>query len=177
MRLLWSWTASADHYARHVAIRQRFCRRACTDPPGTACTYHVVACEPLSDVLLMSPPFGLLSSTRYRPTRTSTPALTSILGLLLITSGRNWEAGASRFTHHKAAKPAVNSITSRNASYASNGSGAGSGWASSIDNPFKMDRPLNVFGRPLGQCGTDPVTGFYRDGVGIALEHPRYSFD
>ncbi|KIS70595.1 uncharacterized protein UMAG_10871 [Mycosarcoma maydis] len=27
-----------------------------------------------------------------------------------------------------------------------------------------MDRPLNVFGRPLGQCGTDPVTGFYRDG-------------
>ncbi|KAJ1029546.1 hypothetical protein NDA11_004791 [Ustilago hordei] len=27
-----------------------------------------------------------------------------------------------------------------------------------------MDRPLNVFGRPLTQCGTNPMTGFYRDG-------------
>ncbi|CDS82197.1 uncharacterized protein SPSC_03017 [Sporisorium scitamineum] len=27
-----------------------------------------------------------------------------------------------------------------------------------------MEHPLNVFGRPLGQCGTSPMTGFYRDG-------------
>ncbi|SNX83110.1 uncharacterized protein MEPE_01816 [Melanopsichium pennsylvanicum] len=27
-----------------------------------------------------------------------------------------------------------------------------------------MERPVNVFGRPLAQCGTNPMTGFYRDG-------------
>lgn len=27
-----------------------------------------------------------------------------------------------------------------------------------------MDESLNVFGEPLETCGTDPVTGFYRDG-------------
>lgn len=27
-----------------------------------------------------------------------------------------------------------------------------------------MDSDLNVFGEPLQECGTDPVTGFYRDG-------------
>ncbi len=28
----------------------------------------------------------------------------------------------------------------------------------------KIDESLNVFGEPLAPCGTDPVTGFYRDG-------------
>ncbi|TCC50134.1 DUF2237 domain-containing protein [Kribbella pittospori] len=27
-----------------------------------------------------------------------------------------------------------------------------------------MDSDLNVLGEPLEECGTDPVTGFYRDG-------------
>ncbi|MGY4769532.1 DUF2237 family protein [Kribbella sp. CWNU-51] len=27
-----------------------------------------------------------------------------------------------------------------------------------------MDSDLNVLGEPLAECGTDPVTGFYRDG-------------
>ena len=27
-----------------------------------------------------------------------------------------------------------------------------------------MDSDLNVLGEPLQECGTDPVTGFYRDG-------------
>ncbi|MCY4264139.1 MAG: DUF2237 domain-containing protein [Gammaproteobacteria bacterium] len=27
-----------------------------------------------------------------------------------------------------------------------------------------MDESLNVFGEPLQPCGTDPVTGFFRDG-------------
>ncbi|MGW6198242.1 DUF2237 family protein [Kribbella sp. NPDC055110] len=27
-----------------------------------------------------------------------------------------------------------------------------------------MDNDLNVLGEPLEECGTDPVTGFYRDG-------------
>jgi uncharacterized protein (DUF2237 family) len=27
-----------------------------------------------------------------------------------------------------------------------------------------MDSDLNVLGAPLEECGTDPVTGFYRDG-------------
>jgi uncharacterized protein (DUF2237 family) len=27
-----------------------------------------------------------------------------------------------------------------------------------------MDSELNVLGEPLEECGTDPVTGFYRDG-------------
>ena len=27
-----------------------------------------------------------------------------------------------------------------------------------------MDESLNVFDEPLEPCGTDPVTGFYRDG-------------
>jgi uncharacterized protein (DUF2237 family) len=27
-----------------------------------------------------------------------------------------------------------------------------------------MDSDLNVHGEPLEECGTDPVTGFYRDG-------------
>ncbi|PWZ00498.1 hypothetical protein BCV70DRAFT_160148 [Testicularia cyperi] len=27
-----------------------------------------------------------------------------------------------------------------------------------------MERSVNVFGRPLTQCGTNPMTGFYRDG-------------
>ncbi|SYW77023.1 uncharacterized protein UBRO2_01646 [Ustilago bromivora] len=79
-------------------------------------------------------------------------------------------ASAHRYTHHKSAAAAAvaaaagthNSTTSRNASYASDrrgGSGSGE-----FDHPFKMDRPLNVFGRPLTQCGTNPMTGFYRDG-------------
>lgn len=89
---------------------------------------------------------------------------------------------AYRSTHSKAAaalhggnpstgKNAITSSSNRNASYASDrrppGSG-GAGWDSSVDNPFKMDRPLNVFGRPLTQCGTNPMTGFYRDGVRLA---------
>jgi len=28
-----------------------------------------------------------------------------------------------------------------------------------------MDSDLNVLGGPLEECGTDPVTGFYRDGT------------
>jgi uncharacterized protein len=28
----------------------------------------------------------------------------------------------------------------------------------------RMDSDLNVLGEPLEECGTDPVTGFYRDG-------------
>ena len=28
-----------------------------------------------------------------------------------------------------------------------------------------MDRPINVLGGKLTICGTDPVTGYYRDGV------------
>jgi uncharacterized protein (DUF2237 family) len=27
-----------------------------------------------------------------------------------------------------------------------------------------MDSDLNVLGEPLEECGTDPITGFYRDG-------------
>ena len=27
-----------------------------------------------------------------------------------------------------------------------------------------MDESLNVFGEPLESCGSDPVTGFFRDG-------------
>lgn len=27
-----------------------------------------------------------------------------------------------------------------------------------------MDKSLNVFGEPLEPCGSDPVTGYYRDG-------------
>ncbi|MEM9403815.1 MAG: DUF2237 domain-containing protein [Pseudomonadota bacterium] len=27
-----------------------------------------------------------------------------------------------------------------------------------------MDESLNIFGEPLETCGTDPVTGFFRDG-------------
>ncbi len=30
---------------------------------------------------------------------------------------------------------------------------------------MKMDQPINVFGEKLEICGTDPMTGFYRDGV------------
>ncbi|SDK62076.1 hypothetical protein SAMN05216212_2755 [Microbulbifer yueqingensis] len=29
---------------------------------------------------------------------------------------------------------------------------------------MKMDEPVNVFGDPLLACGTDPMTGFFRDG-------------
>lgn len=28
-----------------------------------------------------------------------------------------------------------------------------------------MFKPLNVFGEPLNPCSTDPITGFYRDGL------------
>lgn len=33
------------------------------------------------------------------------------------------------------------------------------------DNPFGMDPSLNVYGEKLEQCGTQPMTGFFRDGV------------
>mgnify|MGYP000465109421 FL=1 len=29
---------------------------------------------------------------------------------------------------------------------------------------MEMDESINVFGEKLEICGTDPVTGFYRDG-------------
>lgn len=29
---------------------------------------------------------------------------------------------------------------------------------------FEIDEPINVTGEPLAPCGTDPVTGFFRDG-------------
>ena len=32
------------------------------------------------------------------------------------------------------------------------------------EKPRKPERQLNVLGTPLEVCGTDPVTGFYRDG-------------
>ena len=28
----------------------------------------------------------------------------------------------------------------------------------------ELDEPLNVFGQPLETCGTNPLTGFFRDG-------------
>ena len=98
-------------------------------------------------------------------------ATSTSLSLLLLGSALPRFATAYRSTHHKAAaagataakNPNTTTTTTRNASYASGG--GGSGWDSSVDNPFKMDRPLNVFGRPLAQCGTNPMTGFYRDGV------------
>ena len=34
------------------------------------------------------------------------------------------------------------------------------GWCEAV----RVDPKLNVFGEPLEPCGTDPVTGFYRDG-------------
>lgn len=99
-------------------------------------------------------------------------AVTSASLLLLVAASS--PASAHRYIHHKSAAAAVvaaagtqHSTTSRDASYASDrrgGSGSGE-----IDNPFKMDRPLNVFGRPLTHCGTNPMTGFYRDGVGISF--------
>ena len=30
---------------------------------------------------------------------------------------------------------------------------------------MKMDQAINVFGEQLKICGTDPITGFYRDGA------------
>lgn len=99
--------------------------------------------------------------------------------LLLLVAGSS-PASAHRYTHHKSAAAAAvaaaagahNSTTSRNASYASDrrgGSGSGE-----FDHPFKMDRPLNVFGRPLTQCGTNPMTGFYRDGVSHNISLTRF---
>ena len=29
---------------------------------------------------------------------------------------------------------------------------------------FKMEKSINVFGRPLAECGRQPITGFFRDG-------------
>lgn len=29
---------------------------------------------------------------------------------------------------------------------------------------YEYDDPLNVFGEPLQECGTEPMTGFFRDG-------------
>lgn len=125
--------------------------------------------------------------------RNSRTRVATSLSLLLLASnslpqiGRGVAAVAAarqphqhRFSHHKAGlnipassataaeaagkngNTTTTTSSTRNASYASGGS---SGWDSSVDNPFKMDRPVNVFGRPLAQCGTNPMTGFYRDGV------------
>lgn len=113
------------------------------------------------------------SSTTRRISKAATARSISLL-LLAASAGLVQGTTAIRFTHHKAAAAAkgavTNGTTSRNASFASDrrgsgGSGGSAGWGSSVDNPFKMERPLNVFGRPLAQCGTDPITGFYRDGV------------
>jgi len=127
----------------------------------------------------------LRSTTRSTTTKAAISA--SLLVLLAGSTSRTLipACSAYRFTHGKAAaalhggNPSAgkNATTSsnRNASYASDrrpGSG-GAGWDSSVDNPFKMDRPLNVFGRPLTQCGTNPMTGFYRDGVGPASPFSR----
>lgn len=39
---------------------------------------------------------------------------------------------------------------------------------------FTMDKSVNVFGEPLGLCGTDPITGFFRDGVSVSID--RWQF-
>lgn len=38
-----------------------------------------------------------------------------------------------------------------------------------------MDESLNVFGEPLDACGTDPLTGFYRDGCCNTSDQDRGS--
>ncbi|TKY87164.1 hypothetical protein EX895_003841 [Sporisorium graminicola] len=110
----------------------------------------------------------MLASLAFHTTSGPTTRATArCITLLLFEAGSSRLApsvATSRFTHHKAAAAnSGNSITSRNASYASDRRDLG-GDSSSVDNPFKMERPLNVFGRPLGLCGTSPMTGFYRDG-------------
>ncbi len=32
-----------------------------------------------------------------------------------------------------------------------------------METMIKMEQPINVFGEPLVACGSDPVTGFFRD--------------
>ncbi len=115
--------------------------------------------------------------TVWTPRATRRAALAFASFALLLAAGGTGSrtlipaCSAQRLSHHKAsvlnARTENNGTTSssRNASYASGG-----GRFESVDNPFKMDRPLNVFGRPLAQCGTNPITGFYRDGVSFTLK-------
>ena len=123
----------------------------------------------------------LMLATIRSPTRFTKRAATATTLLLLAASSSGItrvSAAQQRFTHHKSAAAAAaqaavnNGNTTRNASYASDRRGSGAGWDSSVDNPFKMDRPVNVFGRPLTQCGTNPMTGFYRDGVRSPIPLP-----
>lgn len=39
------------------------------------------------------------------------------------------------------------------------------------DDPTQPDPGLNVLGQPLIPCGTDPITGFFRDGCCNTNEH------
>lgn len=36
---------------------------------------------------------------------------------------------------------------------------------------LEFDEPLNVFGEPLVECGSSPMTGFYRDGSCNTSDH------
>lgn len=36
---------------------------------------------------------------------------------------------------------------------------------------LEIDEPLNVFGEPLVECGSTPMTGFYRDGSCNTSDH------
>jgi hypothetical protein len=122
----------------------------------------------------------LMLPTVWTPRVTRRAALASASIALLLAAGGTGSrtlipaCSAQRFSHHKSSvlkagtANASTTSSSRNASYASGGGGF-----ESVDNPFKMDRPLNVFGRPLAQCGTNPITGFYRDGVSFTLKRRR----
>lgn len=109
----------------------------------------------------------LRTTTTGSARRRAVHASLFLLALSSTSANRGGVVAAHRFSHHKAAKLNSNVAgTPRQASFASGSS----------DNPPNMDRPVNVFGRPLTQCGTNPITGFYRDGVSKPSLYHSYLF-